>query len=102
MIYIFIILISYMLSNILDEWMNPNMILNKYYTWLTKIGKVETDEDGNVLSAKWFIYPIGFCKICTNVWITIFIIMISLLFVQIQPIFIIPIIITSNYLVIKF
>ena len=102
MIYLFIIVFSYCLSNVIDEWLNPKMVLNWYYNFLLKIGKVETDEQGNVISAKWFIYPIGFCKICTNVWLSVFIIAISLLFTQIQPIWIVPTIIASNFLVIKF
>ena len=102
MIYLFIIVFSYTLSNVLDEYMNPHMILNWYYTWLTKIGKVTNDEDGNIITAKWFIYPIGFCKICTNVYLTAIIILICSIFCTINPLFIIPLIIFTNFLVIKF
>ena len=97
-----LILFTYCLSTITDEFMNPNMILNWYYTWLTKIGNVINDELGNVISAKWFIYPIGFCKICTNIWLTFFICLFACLFGYIEPFYILPILVFSNYLTIKF
>ena len=99
---VLLILFIYCLSNVLDEYMNPNMILNWYYNWLLKIGKVTNDELGNVISAKWFIYPIGFCKICTNVWLTFTICLLAYLFGYIEAFYILPILVFSNYLTIKF
>lgn len=99
---VLLILFIYCLSNVLDEYMNPNMILNWYYNWLLKIGKVTNDELGNVISAKWYIYPIGFCKICTNVWLTFIICLLAYLFGYIEAFYILPILVFSNYLTIKF
>jgi len=102
MIYIFIALFSYALTVVLDAWMDENMILHGYYKFIHRISNAIDDSDGKIVYAKWYGYPLGLCSKCMNVWLTIIIILISLLFVEVQPIFIIPTIIASNYLIIKF
>jgi hypothetical protein len=105
MIYLFIIAFSYCLSVVLDKWFGPTMIFHFYYKWLLKIGKVEFDEEGNITNEntyRKFIKPLGFCLVCTNVWITIICFALLSLFYPIEYIYLLPCIIFANWLVIKF
>lgn len=102
MIYLFIILFSYCFSVVFNSWTEPDMIFGFYYEWLKKIGNVELNDDGTIKSYRKFIKPLGWCMICTNVWITAFLFATTSIFYPMQYIYLIPCIIFSNWLVIKF
>ena len=107
MIIVYSILIAifcYLLSSVLDAWMDEGHILRWYYNWLLKIGRVTFDKDGTIIgSFRQFINPLGFCRICCNVWLTMIVfILISLFICPMNLVVIIPTIVLSNYLTIKF
>jgi len=99
-----IAVLCYFTSYVFDGWLGHGQIFHFYYKWLMKIGKVQLDEDGEVMDGyKQFIKPLGFCKTCANVWLTMAVFGVFTLFIFPLPIlFIIPTIFTSNWLIQRF
>lgn len=59
------------LSKFLDFCMEDGNILDWYYKLIIKIGKVETDKSGNILSSNRLFKPLGGCLLCFNFWVSV-------------------------------
>ena len=58
-------------SKFLDFCMEDGNILDWYYRFIMRIGKVKTDAGGNILSCNRLFKPLGGCLLCFNFWVSI-------------------------------
>jgi amino acid transporter len=69
-VLLLICLMTASLGLFLEECMNPNMILRRYYLWLTYHWIKNWRKKDRW--RRWLLKPLGLCVYCFSSWITIF------------------------------